>query len=39
MSYRWNSHKVNKRFGDYSLSLGMVWNPVPVHLLKINIGS
>lgn len=37
-SYRWNSHKVNKRFGDYSLSLGMVWNPVPVHLLKINIG-
>ena len=31
-SYRWNSHKVNKRFGDYSLSLGMVWNLSLIHI-------
>lgn len=36
--YRWNSHKVDRRFGDYSLSLGVVWNPLPAHLVKVNLG-
>lgn len=36
--YRWNSHHVNRRFGDYSFSLGMVWNPSSEHLLKVNMG-
>lgn len=36
--YRWNSHKVDRRFGDYSISLGVVWNPLPAHLVKVNLG-
>lgn len=37
-SYRWNSRQVDRRFGDYSLSLGVVWNPAPEHLVKVNVG-
>lgn len=36
--YRWNSHRVNKNFGDYSLSLGLVWTPSTQHQLKVNVG-
>lgn len=36
--YRWNSRRVNRRFGDYSFSLGMVWTPSAQHLLKVNVG-
>ena len=37
-SYRWNSRRVNRSFGDYSLSLGVVWTPSVLHQLKVNIG-
>lgn len=37
-SNRWNSHRVDRRFGDYSLSLGVVWNPATAHLVKVNLG-
>lgn len=36
--YRWNSRRVNRNFGDYSLSLGVVWTPSARHQLKVNIG-
>ena len=36
--YKWNSHSVNKHYGDYSLSLGLVWTPSDKHLVKVNIG-
>lgn len=32
------SHAVDRSFGDWSGSVGMVWNPSPEHLLKANIG-
>ncbi len=32
------SHAVNRSFGDWSGSAGIVWNPSPEHLLKANIG-
>ena len=32
------SHAVDRTFGDYSASLGVVWSPVKEHLLKANIG-
>lgn len=32
------SHAVDKSFGDWSGSVGIVWNPTPEHLLKANIG-
>ena len=35
-SYRWNSRRVNRSFGDYSLSLGVVWTPSVLHQLKVN---
>ncbi|CDD93391.1 tonB-dependent receptor [Bacteroides intestinalis CAG:315] len=37
-SYRWNSRRVNRNFGDYSLSLGVVWTPSVRHQLKVNVG-
>lgn len=37
-SYRWRSYPVNKTFGDYSCSAGMIWTPTERHLLKFNIG-
>ena len=36
--YRWNSRRVNRSFGDYSLSLGVVWTPSMRHQLKVNVG-
>lgn len=36
--YRWNSRRVNRNFGDYSFSLGLVWTPSALHLLKVNVG-
>jgi iron complex outermembrane receptor protein len=36
--YQWRSYAVNRRFGDFSGSLGVVWNPVEAHLIKANIG-
>lgn len=27
-----------KHYGDYSLSLGLVWTPSDKHLVKVNIG-
>lgn len=37
-AYEWRSYPVNRTFGDYSCSLGVVWTPSPCHLLKMNIG-
>ena len=37
-SYRWNSRRVNRSFGDYSLSLGVVWTPSMRHQLQVNVG-
>lgn len=36
--YKWNSHDVKENYGDYSLSLGLVWTPSDKHLLKVNVG-
>ena len=36
--YRWNSRRVNRSFGDYSLSLGVVWTLSMRHQLKVNVG-
>jgi len=32
------SHKVDRNFGDWSGSIGIVWEPADQHLLKANIG-
>lgn len=32
------SHAVDRSFGDYSGSLGIVWSPAKEHLLKVNVG-
>lgn len=32
------SQAVNRSFGDYSASLGVVWSPAAKHLLKANVG-
>ncbi|MDR2038489.1 MAG: TonB-dependent receptor [Bacteroidales bacterium] len=37
-SYKWRSYPVKRNFGDFSGSLGMVWNIRTHHLLKGNIG-
>lgn len=37
-SYQWRSNPVNRMFSDFSGSLGLVWNPHPFHLVKVNIG-
>ncbi len=36
--YRWRSYPVDRQFGDFSCSLGLVWAPSPEHLLKVNVG-
>lgn len=35
---RMRSHAVDRTFGDYSGSLGVVWSPAKAHLVKANIG-
>lgn len=37
-TYQWRSYEVNRTFGDYSCSLGVVWNPTPTQLIKANVG-
>lgn len=37
-AYQWRSYPVNRTFGDYSGSVGVVWTPSSGHLLKLNIG-
>lgn len=36
--YKWRSYPVNRNFGDFSGSLGIVWNPQDIHWIKANIG-
>lgn len=36
--YKWRSYPVNRRFGDFSGSLGVSWNPKGIHLFKVNVG-
>jgi iron complex outermembrane receptor protein len=38
--YAWRSVPVNRRFGDFSGSLGLSWHPGnrEIHLVKVNIG-
>lgn len=36
--YKWRSYPVNRNFGDFSGSLGIIWNPNIYHLVKANIG-
>lgn len=36
--YKWNSHAVTENFGDYSLSLGLVWTPSERQMVKVNVG-
>ena len=36
--YQWRSYPVERDFGDFSGSLGIVWNIKNRHLLKANIG-
>ena len=36
--YKWNSHAVKKKFGEYSFSLGLVWTPSERHMVKANVG-
>jgi len=35
---KWRSYAINRNFGDYSLSVGMVWNPEREHLIQANVG-
>ncbi|MDR1602108.1 MAG: TonB-dependent receptor [Tannerella sp.] len=37
-TYRWRSYPVDRRFGDFSGSLGIVWEPSDGHLFKANVG-
>ncbi|WP_373825690.1 TonB-dependent receptor [Bacteroides heparinolyticus] len=37
-AYKWRSYPVDRGFGDYSCSIGVVWNPSSMHLLKMNVG-
>lgn len=36
--YKWRSYPVNRNFGDFSGSVGVVWNLHAHHLLKANVG-
>lgn len=36
--YKWRSHPIDRNFGDYSASIGMVWNPEGAHLIQANLG-
>ena len=35
---RWSSRRVSRSFSDVSGAMGLVWQPSPIHLLKINVG-
>ena len=35
---RWSSRRVKRSFGDVSGAIGIVWQPSPNHLLKMNMG-
>lgn len=37
-TYQWRSYPVDRKFGDFSGSLGLVWNPNNIHLVKMNVG-
>jgi iron complex outermembrane receptor protein len=37
-AYKWRSYPVDRRFGDFSGSLGIVWEPSDAYLFKANIG-
>lgn len=37
-SYQLRSYPVDRTFGDFSGSLGFVWNPDKIHLVKMNLG-
>ena len=37
-TYEQRSIGADRRFGDYSLSAGVVWNPTANHLVKVNLG-
>jgi iron complex outermembrane receptor protein len=37
-AFRWRSYPVNSRFGNWSGSLGIIWNPADEHWLKANLG-
>jgi len=36
--YRWRSYAVDRSFGDFSGSLGVVWNPGQAHQISLNVG-
>ena len=36
--YRWRSYPVDRRFGDFSGAVGVVWIPAEHHRLKANLG-
>ncbi len=36
--YRWRSYRVDRSFGDFSCTVGMVWSFAEGHRLKANIG-
>ncbi len=37
-AHEWRSYPVDRKFGDFSGSLGIVWHPDNIHLIKMNIG-
>ena len=37
-AYEQRSVGADRTYGDYSLSAGIVWNPTPQHLVKVNLG-
>lgn len=37
-AYRWRSYPVDRAYGNYSCSAGVVWTPAAGHLLKMNVG-
>ena len=36
-AYRWRSYPVDRAYGNYSCSAGVVWTPAAGHLLKMNV--
>ncbi len=36
--YRWRSYATDRRFGDVSGSLGLIWQPLESHQLQLNLG-
>ena len=37
-AYRWRSYPVDRAYGNYACSAGVVWTPAAGHLLKMNVG-